>query len=158
MLDFIKENPPDFQISTICYDHCKKQPAQRVRKSYYVIIIGERRDEDGVRSVPKKDDTSLCFTETRYDKYRLRLLCYVTDKDKKEQIYTNFANDLENFIIDEAPDDIVFCTIGMDLGGNKSAHAMIFTGFSLKLKTVVALDEYYYKRIIVPAISVQTCC
>lgn len=39
----------------------------------------------------------------------------------------------------------------MDFGGNNSAHAMICTGFSLKLKTVVALDEYYYKGSITPA-------
>ena len=82
MLDFIKENPPDFQISAVCCDHCKKHPAQRVQKGYDMIITGERRDEGGMRSVPRKDNTSLCFTETSNGQYRLRPLYYVTDKDK----------------------------------------------------------------------------
>lgn len=66
-------------------------------------------------------------------------------------IYTDFANDPESFILDEEPDDIAFCTIGMDFGGNKSAHAMICTGFSKQLKMVIALDEYYYKGSVTPA-------
>lgn len=47
-----------------------------------MIITGERRDEGGVRSVPRKDNTSLCFTETGSGQYRLRPLYYVSDSDK----------------------------------------------------------------------------
>ncbi len=47
-----------------------------------MIITGERRDEGGMRSVPRKDNTALCFTETSNGQYRLRPLYYVTDKDK----------------------------------------------------------------------------
>lgn len=65
-------------------------------------------------------------------------------------IYTDFANAPESFILDEDPDDIAFCTIGMDFGGNKSAHAMVCTGFSKGLKRIVVLDEYYYKGGITP--------
>ena len=82
MLDFIKKNPPDFQISAKCCDYCKKQVAHQVQKGYDMIITGERRDEGGMRSVPRKDNTSLCFTETADGQYRLRPLYYVTDKDK----------------------------------------------------------------------------
>ena len=35
-----------------------------------------------MRSVPRKDNTSLCFTETGSGQYRLRPLYYVTDADK----------------------------------------------------------------------------
>ncbi len=82
MRDFIDENPPDFQISAKCCDYCKKQVAHAVQKDYEMIITGERRDEGGMRSVPRKDNTALCFTETSSGQYRFRPLYYVTDKDK----------------------------------------------------------------------------
>lgn len=82
MLDFLKENPPDFKISAKCCDYCKKQLAHRVQKGFDMIITGERRDEGGMRSVPRKDNTALCFTETSSGQYRLRPLYYVTDADK----------------------------------------------------------------------------
>ena len=82
MLDFIKECPPDFKVSAKCCDYCKKQIAHRVQKDYEMIITGERRDEGGMRSVPRKDNTSLCFTETSSGQYRLRPLYYVSDADK----------------------------------------------------------------------------
>lgn len=82
MRDFIAEYHPDFQISAKCCDYCKKQPAHRIQKDYEMIITGERRDEGGMRSVPRKDNTTLCFTETASGQYRLRPLYYVSDKDK----------------------------------------------------------------------------
>lgn len=82
MRDFINEYPPDFKISAKCCDYCKKQVAHRVQKGYEMIITGERRDEGGMRSVPRKDNTALCFTETASGQYRLRPLYYVSDKDK----------------------------------------------------------------------------
>lgn len=82
MRDFIEECPPDFRISAKCCDYCKKQLAHRVQKGYDMIITGERRDEGGMRSVPRKDNTALCFTETANGQYRLRPLYYVSDKDK----------------------------------------------------------------------------
>lgn len=83
MRDFINEYPPDFQISAKCCDYCKKQVAHRVQKDYEMIITGERRDEGGMRSVPRKDNTALCFTETSGGQYRLRPLYYVSDSDKQ---------------------------------------------------------------------------
>ena len=83
MLDFIKEYPPDFQISAKCCDYCKKQVAHAAQKGYEMIITGERRDEGGMRSVPRKDNTTLCFTETAEGQFRLRPLYYVSDKDKE---------------------------------------------------------------------------
>lgn len=83
MRDFIAEFPPDFKISAKCCDYCKKQVAHKVQKDYEMIITGERRDEGGMRSVPRKDNTALCFTETASGQYRLRPLYYVSDKDKE---------------------------------------------------------------------------
>ena len=82
MLDFIKETPPDFRISAKCCDYCKKQIAHKVQKDYEMIITGERRDEGGMRSVPRKDNTALCFGEQANGQFRLRPLYYVSDADK----------------------------------------------------------------------------
>lgn len=82
MRDFIGEFPPDFPISAKCCDYCKKQPAHNVQKGYEMVITGERRAEGGMRSVPRKDNTTMCFAETSSGQYRLRPLYYVTDKDK----------------------------------------------------------------------------
>lgn len=83
LLDFIIDNPIPFKISNKCCDYCKKQLAHRVQKSFDMIITGERRAEGGMRSVPRKDNTSMCFTETSDGKYRLRPLYYVSDADKQ---------------------------------------------------------------------------
>lgn len=86
MLDFIREFPPDFQISAKCCDYCKKQLAHSVQKSYDMIITGERRDEGGMRSVPRSEQwnetNTMCFSETADGKYRFKPLYYVSDKDK----------------------------------------------------------------------------
>lgn len=82
MLDFIKENPIPFRVSNKCCDVCKKKAAHRIEKQYDMVITGERRDEGGMRSVPRKDNSSMCFTETASGKFRLRPLYYVSDKDK----------------------------------------------------------------------------
>jgi len=82
MRDFIGEYPPQFKISAKCCDYCKKQLAHSVQKDFDMIITGERRDEGGMRSVPRKDNTALCFTETADGRYRLRPLYYVSDTDK----------------------------------------------------------------------------
>ena len=98
MRDFIGEYPPDFQISAKCCDYCKKYVAHNVQKNYEMIITGERRDEGGMRSVPRKDNTALCFTETASGQYRLRPLYYVTDKDKawyKERFGIRYSNAYE---------------------------------------------------------------
>lgn len=83
MLDFIKENPIPFKVSNKCCDYCKKQVAHAAQKNFEMVITGERRDEGGMRSVPRKDNTSLCFSETANGQYRLRPLYYVSDKDKQ---------------------------------------------------------------------------
>ena len=84
MRDFIGEHPPDFKISAKCCDYCKKQVAHSVQKDYEMIITGERRDEGGMRSVPRSGEANaaMCFSETSSGQYRLRPLYYVSDEDK----------------------------------------------------------------------------
>ena len=83
MLDFITDNPIPFKVSNKCCNYCKKQLAHSIQKDYDMVITGERRDEGGMRSVPRKDNTSMCFTETADGSYRLRPLFYVSDADKQ---------------------------------------------------------------------------
>lgn len=83
MLDFITENPIPFRVSNKCCTYCKKQVAHRIQKDFEMTITGERRDEGGMRSVPRKDNTSMCFTETADGTFRLRPLYYVSDADKQ---------------------------------------------------------------------------
>ncbi len=86
MLDFIREYPPDFKVSAKCCDYCKKQLAHSIQKPYDMIITGERRDEGGMRSVPRSEQwnetNTMCFAETSDRKFRFRPLYYVSDKDK----------------------------------------------------------------------------
>ena len=86
MLDFIREYPPDFKVSAKCCDCCKKQVAHRVQKGYDMIITGERRDEGGMRSVPRSEQWSetntMCFSEQANGQFRFKPLYYVSDKDK----------------------------------------------------------------------------
>ena len=84
MWDFMSENPPTFKISARCCDYCKKQVAHAVQKGYEMIITGERRDEGGMRSVPKAADANgtMCFSETSTGQFRFKPLYYVSDADK----------------------------------------------------------------------------
>jgi 3'-phosphoadenosine 5'-phosphosulfate sulfotransferase (PAPS reductase)/FAD synthetase len=84
LLEFLEQRGmPDFNISAACCDCCKKQPAHRTEKSFDMVITGERRDEGGMRSVPRKDNTAMCFSDTANGKHRLRPLFYVSDADKR---------------------------------------------------------------------------
>lgn len=81
--DFLKIYPPDFKISAKCCDCCKKQVAHQAQKTYDMIITGERQAEGGVRtSVHYSDSYTACFSQQSDEKYRLRPLYYVGNKDK----------------------------------------------------------------------------
>lgn len=90
LLDFIRENPIPFKVSCKCCEHCKKAVARIAQKPYDMAITGERRAEGGMRSVPRKDNTTMCFSEEADGKYRLRPLFYVSDADK--QWYKDYHN------------------------------------------------------------------
>lgn len=88
MLDFIREYPPDFQISAKCCDYCKKQLAHRVQKGFDMVITGERMAEGGIRATSKQmletnPLNTMCFFEQSNGQHRLRPLYYVSDKDKQ---------------------------------------------------------------------------
>lgn len=67
-------------------------------------------------------------------------------------VYPLFADNPARFTVDEVnPADIAFATIGVDFGGNGSAHAFVCNGFTKDLKKIITLDEFYLKEKITPA-------
>ena len=56
-------------------------------------------------------------------------------------IFRKFAENPENFILDEIPKDIMMCECGIDFGGNKSAHTFVLTGFQYNFSGVVILES-----------------
>jgi 3'-phosphoadenosine 5'-phosphosulfate sulfotransferase (PAPS reductase)/FAD synthetase len=84
LYEYMRDNPPPFRMSAKCCDYCKKQVAHNVQKGYEMIITGERRDEGGMRSVPKvfdDPDDTMCFY-AQGDQFRFRPLFFVSDTDK----------------------------------------------------------------------------
>lgn len=65
-------------------------------------------------------------------------------------IYRRFADSPERFVIEKPPEDIVYCSAGLDFGGNGSAHALNITGITKNLGCVVTLDEWYSKSELTP--------
>lgn len=65
-------------------------------------------------------------------------------------VYPEFANNPNDFIKEKLDEEISFATIGVDFGGNKSAHAFVCLGFTKGFKSCVVLDEFYLKEQISP--------
>lgn len=85
------------------------------------------------------------YTGVFYDRYILGLW-----KAAEGVIYPQFAENCEGFIEEVSPEEIAFASIGVDFGGNKSAHAFVCTGFTASMEKVVVLDEFYLKETISP--------
>lgn len=73
-------------------------------------------------------------------------------------IYRQFADDPERFILDEVPADIIVGTMGLDFGGNGSAHAGCLVGITRGYRSIVILDEYYRKEVIDPGTLTGDVC
>lgn len=66
-------------------------------------------------------------------------------------VYPLFADKPESFVIDYInPNEIMFASIGVDFGGNGSAHSFVLNGFTKGYKDVITLDEFYLKKEISP--------
>ncbi|MBR5586777.1 MAG: PBSX family phage terminase large subunit, partial [Clostridia bacterium] len=86
------------------------------------------------------------YTGVYYDRYILGKW-----KAAEGIIYRSFAENPQNFTVPTpSSDEIAFATIGVDFGGNKSAHAFICTGFSHNMDKITVLDEFYIKEQISP--------
>lgn len=85
------------------------------------------------------------YTGVFFKRYILGLWCLA-----EGVIYRQFADNPERFILDELPGDIIFGAMGLDFGGNGSAHAACLVGITKGFRSIVVLDEYYRKEIISP--------
>ncbi len=66
-------------------------------------------------------------------------------------IYREFADNTKKFIIDKIDDTkIAFASVGVDFGGNRSAHAFVCNGYTKNFENVITLDEFYLKEKISP--------
>ena len=65
-------------------------------------------------------------------------------------IYPQFAKEYERYTVKEIPKDVSFATIGVDFGGNKSAHAFVCVGYCGNMRRAFVLDEFYLKEEISP--------
>lgn len=62
-------------------------------------------------------------------------------------IYPLFADNSERYMVDDVDaKDIAFASIGVDFGGNKSAHAFVLVGILKDFKGIAVLDEFYLKE------------
>lgn len=73
-------------------------------------------------------------------------------------IYRQFADDPERFILDDVPADIFTGVMGLDFGGNGSAHAGCLVGITRGYRSIVILDEYYRKEVIDPGTLTDDVC
>ena len=80
-----------------------------------------------------------------YDRYILGLWVAA-----EGAIYLPFANDPQRHIITEAPRNISSAYIGIDFGGNGSAHAFACIGFTYRFREMVLLDEWFHKGELTP--------
>ena len=67
-------------------------------------------------------------------------------------IYRQFADTPEMFIVDEPPElkSIALMSVGVDFGGNASAHAFVANALERNLRSVCTVDEHYRREVITP--------
>lgn len=110
-------------------------------------------------------DDSLSLSEAVKERYRgmytgVFFKRYILGEWKSADgvIYRQFADDPERFILDEVPADIFIGTMGLDFGGNGSAHAGCLVGITRGYRSIVILDEYYRKEVIDPGTLTDDVC
>ena len=130
---------PDNQFHWFYTDWIKKSDEKSALHLHFLMSDNPTLSLDQLEAAEKQ------FTGVFHDRYIKGLWV-----SAEGVIYKQFADEPESFIIDTAPDDIMYCNIGFDFGGNGSAHAGICTGFTKGLKNVVVVEEYYRKEVITP--------
>jgi PBSX family phage terminase large subunit len=65
-------------------------------------------------------------------------------------IYRRFADHPENYTLTKIPNDIVSITVGVDFGGNKSAHTFIASGITKSYGALVVLEAEKHTQELSP--------
>lgn len=98
-------------------------------------------DKDYVKNLKSE------YTGVFYDRYIRGMW-----KAAEGTVYPQFADNPADFITENFnEEDIAFAAVGVDFGGNKSAHAFVCTGFTKYMEKIVVLKEFYLKEKITPA-------
>lgn len=130
---------PDNQFHWFYTDWIKKTDNRNALHLHFLM------SDNPTLSPAQLENAEKQFTGVFYDRYIKGLWV-----SAEGVIYKQFADDPSEFIIDSSPDDIMYCNIGFDFGGNGSAHAGVCTGFTKGLKKVIVTEEYYRKEVITP--------
>jgi len=65
-------------------------------------------------------------------------------------IYTKFADNMERYLIDKEPDNMILINVGVDFGGNKSGTTFVATGFTPHLKNIIVLEAERIEEELTP--------
>ena len=131
---------PDNQFHWFYTDWIKRTEERRALHLHFLMSDNPVLTKEQLERAEKQ------FTGVFHDRYIKGLWV-----SAEGVIYRQFADNTERCLLDNVPNDIMYCTIGFDFGGNGSAHAGICTGFSKRLQKVIILEEYYRKEIVSPA-------
>ncbi len=85
------------------------------------------------------------YTGVFYDRYILGLW-----QVAEGLVYPEFAAN-KKYITENPDEEIIFASVGVDFGGNSSAHSFICTGFTKNFEKVIVLDEMYIHQKISPS-------
>ncbi len=85
------------------------------------------------------------YTGVFYDRYILGLW-----RAAEGLVYPQLPTLFKEIVTDRVTDKIVFAAIGVDFGGNASAHSFVCTGYTENFEKAVVLDEFYIKEKISP--------
>ncbi|MDO4318309.1 MAG: PBSX family phage terminase large subunit [Lachnospiraceae bacterium] len=129
-------------------------------KHYVKTELLDRAKEKQIYHLHFTMDDNLTLSQKRKDFYR-RMYSGVFYKRfilglwvaSDGLVYQQFADNPEQFIVDDAwleAHPIIYGTIGVDFGGNTSAHSFKFTGFTRGYREVVTIAEYYKHERITP--------
>lgn len=140
----------------ILWDMNPCNPNHSIYKNYVDAYAETYGDKYNYQHFTLFDNATM--TQTMIDavmkKYTKGTMWYRRDIDGERciaqgLIYQQFADNPEQFIVDDEWLDahpIWYGIIGVDFGGNKSASAFNFTGFTRGYKYIVTIREYYYKE------------
>lgn len=56
-------------------------------------------------------------------------------------IYRQFADNVDKYLLDKAPSDIIKVVVGVDFGGNGSKHSFVCCGITANFKSLVVLEN-----------------
>lgn len=103
-------------------------------------------DDNPALSETIKDEYRRSYTGVFYKRYILGL--WVSSEGL---IYQDFADNVDNYIYDEEPNNITHINIGVDFGGNKSKHTFVCVGFTRNFNDMIVLEDARIETNVSPA-------